>query len=200
MFNIHIQKRVPQAFSAIAGRIALPALLFSGSLFGLLFLSWTLLLPRFTHVERPDGTRLSPRQVAALERGLAADLTQAEEERMTLVRPVDDPLYRSLIESRRAVLRPMDIAEQLRVAAARAGVPEDALHMTRFGFEGDRMTIEGDIRNVGLRSMTVLAAFTDAVAALPFVDDLERPAYRRDQREDGSYHSPFTLSFVIHSQ
>ncbi len=185
------------ALSAIIDRIAMPSLLFSGSLFGLLFLSWTLLLPRFTHVERPDGTRLSPRQVATLERAIKAELTAAEEQRMTLVRPVNDELYLNLVVARGAHLTLSEILEQLKLTAARTGIADDALHIARMTVDGSRVTVAGDIRNVGLRSMTVVAAFSDAVARLPFVNDFDRPAFTREQLPDGSFYSPFDLSFTL---
>ncbi len=183
--------------SAIINRIAMPSLLFSGSLFALLLLSWTFLLPRFTHVERPDGTRLSPRQVAALERSLKAELTTAEEHRMTLVRAVNDPLYHSLRTSRDAHMTPTDILEQIRLTAARIGAADDVVHISQISIDDARVTLKGDVRNVGLRSMTVLAAFTDAVASLSFVDDFNRPTFTRTQLPDGTYHSPFELSFTL---
>lgn len=185
------------AFSAIINRIAMPSLLFAGSLFGLLLLSWTFLLPRFTHVERPDGSRLSPRQVSTLERAIKAELTNAEEHRMTLVRAVNDPLYVSLRTNRDAQMTPTDILEHIRLTAARIGAADDVVHIHQIAVDGSRVTLKGDVRNVGLRSMTVLAAFTDAVADLPFVDDIHRPAFTRVQLPDGTYQSPFELSFSL---
>jgi hypothetical protein len=183
--------------SAIIDRIAMPSLLFAGSLFALLLLSWTFLLPRFTHVERPDGSRLSPRQVSTLERAIKAELTTAEEHRMILVRPVNDELYRTLTSERSATLMPSDITEQLRLTAARIGITEDALHIASLSIDDERVTVTGDIRNVGLRSMTVLAAFSDAIARLDFIDDFERPAFTREAGADGAFRSPFTFSFTL---
>ena len=57
--------------------------------------------------------------------------------------------------------------------------------------------ISGDVRNVGLRSMTVLAQFVDAVASLPSVASVQRPVFTREKDEDVGFHSPFTFHITL---
>jgi hypothetical protein len=197
MSETSTQTLAPQQLSTIVHRMALPSLLFSGSLFGLLLLSYLFLLPAFTRVERPDGVAMSPRAIVEYERSLAADLTAAEEHRLTLVRPVDDEQYRALVESRMARPSPAVLEEQLRQAAARLGEAGKGVVLLRIAVDGDDVTVEGDVRNVGLSSMTVLAAYIDEVEPLPFVSALQRPPFIRETAADGSVHSPFTLRFIL---
>lgn len=197
MFDTDTHNRAPQPLSAILERVALPLLLFSGSLCLLLVMSWSFVLPKFTGVQRPDGTVMSPRAVAAYTKQLTAEIMVAEEERTMLLRAVDDEQYRALVDTRAAQLSVSDIEEQLRQAAARLGEREAGIVFTTLAIDGAHVTVEGDVRNAGTRSMTVLAAFIDAVVQLPMVKNVERPAFTRETLPDGSMHSPFRFTFDL---
>lgn len=181
----------------IAERIAVPFALFSGALFVLLTVSYFFLLPRFTNLHLSDGTQLSPRRITQYQLKLAADLQSQEETRVRLVLPVTDESFTSLAERKRTAWSYADLSEQLRQAASRLGEPVTVLTIASVSIEGDTVTVIGDIRNVGPRSMTVLAAYVDEIAALPFVKDLEKPSFAREQLPDGSYRSPFTMTFTL---
>lgn len=198
MSETDTQTRAPQPLSTILGRVANPLLLFSGSLCLLLFLSWMFLLPGFTGVQRPDGVAMTPRAIAAYTRELAADLLDAEAHRTRLVRAVSDEGYRALVDARSHTLSTLELGEQLRQAAARLGEVEGGIIFSLIAIDGIHATVEGDVR-AGTRSMTVLAAFMDAVARLPIVTDLKRPAFTRETLPDGSMHSPFRFTFALPS-
>lgn len=197
MSDTNIQNRAPQPLSAILERVANPLLLFSGSLCVLLFLSWMFLLPKFTSVERPDGTAMTPRAIAAYTKQLTADLTKAEEQRTTLIRAVNDEKYRALIEARAHALSSLDIERELRQAAARLGEVEGSVILSSITVKDGQVTVDGDVRNVGTRSLTVLAAFIESLDDLPIVHDLQRPSFARETLPDGSMHSPFRFSFSL---
>lgn len=82
-------------------------------------------------------------------------------------------------------------------AASRIGESSDVIALTQLSIKGDQVTVTGDIRNVGTRSMTVLAAFTEEVAKLTIVTDFKRPPFTREPLPEGGFHSPFTVSFTI---
>lgn len=186
-----------QPLSVILGRVANPLLLFSGSLCLLLLLSWMFLLPKFTSVTRPDGVAMTPTALSAYTHQLAAQVSAAEAHRTTLVRAVNDPLYRALLDARTNSLSPLEIEEQLHQAAARISDAKDAVVLSSLTVDGSHVTVEGDVRNVGARSMTILAAFSDELASLPFVGNLQRPPFSRETLPDGSMHSPFHFSFDL---
>jgi hypothetical protein len=187
----------PQTLEAIMNRVSMPMLLFSGVLFGLLLLSYTLLLPRFTQLHRADGMAMSPREIARYQRQLAASLTEQEEHRVRLVLPVNDEHYTELKTKKQGTLSLTDLREQLMQAASRAGENADVVQLTKLSIEGNSVSVEGDIRNTGTRSMTVLAAYIEEVAKLPIAADLVRPPFTRVALPDGSYHSPFKFTFTV---
>lgn len=197
MTDTNTQLPANHSFSAILARVSMPGLIFSGSLYVLLLMSYMYLLPAFTNVKRPDGVAMTPRAIAEYEKSLAASLISAEEHRLVLVRPVDDPLYLSLVEQRANKPSIESMEEQFRQAAARLGEPGKGVVLRRITLKRDSVSIEGDVRNVGLSSMTVLAAYSDQVASLPFVSELQRPSFTREKLPDGSVHSPFLFRFTI---
>lgn len=181
----------------IADRMAVPFALFSGALFVLLSISYFFLLPRFTNLHLSDGTQLSPRKITQYQLKLTADLQSQEETRVRLVLPVTDESFTSLAEQKRAAWAYADLAEQMRQAVSRLGEPVTTLNIASLSIEGDTVMVTGDIRNVGPRSMTVLAAYVDEIAALPFVTDLEKPSFAREELPGGGFRSPFTMSFTL---
>lgn len=200
MSDTQSELAAPQPFSTIVERSATPLLFFSGSLFSLLLLSWIFLLPKFTSVERPDGTTMTPSAIATYTRTLAANVGEAEKNRAMFVRAVNDATYRRLVDARAASLTSLDIEQYLKQAAARLGEREAGITFSRIAIDRHTITVEGDIANVGTRSMTVLAAFVDAISEFSMVIDLKRPAFTRETLPDGSIHSPFTFTFTLSSR
>lgn len=197
MEEAHTETPAAQPISTILGRVANPLLIFSGSLCALLLLSWMFLLPKFTSVTRPDGVAMTPKAISIYAKNLAAQVSSAEAHRTTLVRAVNDPLYRAIVDARAAALSPLEIEEQLHQAAARLGEAGNVITFSTITVDGSAVKVEGDVRNVAARSMTVLAAFSDELAGLPFVTDLQRPPFSRETLPDGSLHSPFGFSFTL---
>lgn len=186
----------PQPLQSILRRIAPPLLLFSAVLFGLLLLSYSFVLPRFTRLHKADGAALSPRAIARYEKTLAASLLEQEEERVRLVLPVNNGAYAALKEEKRAFSL-LELEEQLVQTAARLGEPAGTVSIARLSLEGDAVHMEGDVRNVDTRSMTVLAAYVEELQELPFVADLQRPVFTREQLPDGGFRSPFVIRFTL---
>lgn len=188
----------PRLLQDALHRMAQPLLLFSGVLFGLLALSYIALLPRFTRLHRADGTALSPRAIAQYEQRLAADLLTREEERIKLILPVQDDAFDALKERKRDMSF-LTLRDQLKQAAGRLGEAGDAIVLLHVSMDGNRVKLEGDVRNVGTRSMTVLAAYVEEIERLPFVADLTKPSFTREQLPDGGFRSPFSFDFRLTS-
>lgn len=197
MPDTDIQNRAPQPLSAILERVANPLLLFSGSLCFLLLLSWMFLLPAFTSVQRPDGVAMTPWDIAAYTKNLTADLADAEAHRITLVRAVNDVGYRALVDARAQTLSPLALEQELRLVAARLGEQEGVFVFSSITIKDDTVIVEGDVRNVQTRSLTVLAAFIDTIESLPFIHDLQKPTFVRETLPDGAVHSPFRFRFNL---
>lgn len=186
-----------QPLQVIIRRSSMPLLLFSVVLFILLVISYATLLPQFTQVHRPDGTAMSPQEIAKYRQTLTAQLATEEAERVKLVSAVADDTYTELKNNKRERISLMELREELAQAASRLGEKEGSVVLVKVGMDAETVTLEGDITNVGTRSMTVLAAFVDQLEKLSFVKDLQRPAFTREQKADGSFHSPFLLRFTL---
>lgn len=196
MSDTHTNSTAPQPLFVIVERMATPLLIFSGSLLSLVLLSWFFLLPKFTNVERPDGAAMSPSAIASYTRTLSAQMLEAEKHRTMLIRTVNDETYRTLIDDRSASPTSLDIEHLLRQSAARLAEQEGGIIFSRITVEKTQVTVEGDVRNVGTRSMTVLAALIDLVEQLPTVTQMQRPAFTRQTLPDGTMHSPFVFTFT----
>jgi hypothetical protein len=170
-------------------------LVFATVLTAVLLLSWMFLLPRFTRF-RVEGRTLTPDAMAAYEHSLRAELLTMEEERIRLVLPFQHPLFSHLQSAKQAHPPLTDLRAALRHAAARVQAT-DAVVLQSLHVEGGtgRVEMTGDVRHVGPRSMTVLAAFLDEVEQLPFVTGLERPAFSRVDDPVIGPHSPFHIVF-----
>ena len=186
-------KALPQGLLA---RIAMMFLLFSGVLSLLLVCSGIFLLPRFTSFF-VEGKRLSPKEMVQHERTLRAKVLAMEQERTRLALPFIDATYEALKMKKRAqpsilTLRMDLLRARTHTGAAEAIVIDDIALDALSG----RVTVTGDVRGIGPRSMTVLAAFTEEVEKLPSVTALQPPAFSRAEDEAGNIHSPFTFSFT----
>lgn len=189
----------PVSTSAVAvlERFAMPYLLFSGFLaFGLL-LSWLFLLPRFAAVE-VNGERRTTAQITAHRNDVLAKIRESEEVRQRHVLSVDDASY-TFLKTRRAAAPAF--AQVHAEARAQAGsVAQDgAVEIERLVFDAVHRTLQmqGDIHSVGSRSMTVLAAFADAIARSPSIASLAPPVFNREDDPKTGPHSPFDFQATL---
>lgn len=183
----------------ILERSALPLLLFAAVLFVLLFVSWFSILPRFTRFAVED-TLLAPTEMAAYVTHMKAELLAQEETRNGLIMPLREPSYDTLKKEKRAAMNAATLRRTLLDIGASVSQMKDAVAITHVSVEGSTVRVSGVVRNVGLRSMTVLASFVEAVGVLPFVADIERPSFNRVQNADGTAHSPFDMTLTLQTK
>ena len=200
MLQTHTHLPGQEQFPKALERIALPLLLFTAVLFTLLFLSWFNILPRFTHFQVSNIT-LSPTEMAAYAKQMKAQLSTMEETRDRLVLPVIDPSYDVLKKQKRAQMSVLEMRAQLLDVAAHVQDAKDAVNISHLSFDPELSVVvfSGDVSHVGPGSMTVLAQYVEQLETLPLIDHLERPSFTRVQDEDGSFHSPFSMKFTLHS-
>lgn len=188
----------PVGIQEMLRRVLFPFALFGIVLLTLLLLSWKLLIPAFTRVELKG----SPQDPAALEttvRDMREKLTRIEGKRLALILPLDDSPYGGLV--REKIDQPSFIAlfTQLKTVA-RTFLPEQsqAVILSSLIWKGDRVvTLTGDVRNVGLQSMAVLAQFVEAVKGMPGIERVDFPSFKREQDPVAGFHSPFTFSIHL---
>ena len=75
----------------------------------------------------------------------------------------------------------------------------DAIVLLGYYFSADSNTVEvrGDVRNVGPRSMTVLAKFVEEVRDIAMVLDVASSRFTRLEDDDVGFHSPFVLRIIL---
>jgi len=176
-------------------------LLFSFVLCGALVCSKVFLLPRYTRVE-VDGKFRDVESLRAHHVSLQASILESEQERDVLIFPVHDDLYQSLVKEKHLqpdsvelLKRVQNIADQF----TNNGTRRVFLNSLEVHGSDRSVVLNGDVRNAGPRSMTLLAQFVEALRALPVVQELSNPQFKRQVNADGSYKSPFTISIILRS-
>ncbi len=181
--------------SHVVARLAFPLFAFAAALSLALFLSWWFLLPRLAgvplHGELMYGTSL-----VQYYADLRARVDALEDVRNQLVLPGQDPLSQFLRQ-----LRHSDVSLVLLSAAlarsAEEAVPDrsDVVLLESFQYDAaeQTLTLMGDVRHVGPRSMTVLAEFIETLRSIPAVSAVEHQRFTREEDLKGEFHSPFTI-------
>lgn len=187
------------SFREIVHRLALPFALFTGVLMALLLLSWFLLLPGFTRVDIA-GTVRSIGEVRGYQQELAGDIRSSADIRDTLVSPLKGTSYEFLREEKRGAYS----FEELRTAidqvvtAIATDYPQSiVIHHVVLDTAADEMLLSGDVRNVGPRSMTLLAQFADSLRGVSSVKDVKTPRFIREEDAVIGMHSPFTFTLSL---
>lgn len=195
--SIHTETPRPDA-AAILWRMAWPMLIFSAALALLLSLSWALLLPRFARID-VGGQLRSVAEIRTYREALTAQIAAKEEERRQSVLAVRDPLYDELKEERRARPSLDTLRGKLAAHAKTVTGKDDAIVFSAFEYDPDTRTliVQGDVREVGTRSMTVLAAFALPLKDLPFVAAATTPAFTREEDAVLGPHSPFSITLTL---
>ncbi|MDD4627876.1 MAG: hypothetical protein PHE68_00580 [Candidatus Peribacteraceae bacterium] len=187
------------SFREILRRAALPFAVFGIVLLLLLVLSWVLLLPRFTRVEL-HGMLQNADDLQAYVQEVKTEIGKVERKRDALILPLDGSSYGALAQTK-VEMQSLPAMHAAITGTARSVVPEqsDAIALTSVRYDDSSRSIEvgGDVRNVGLRSMTVLAELVDAFGALPFVAHAEHPSFTREKDPDIGYHSPFQFRLML---
>lgn len=193
-----ISARTVHRLQDILERSALPLLLFSIALFSLLLTSWFTVLPRFATLTF-DNARYSPTEILSLESTLQAQVVSLEQQRTALVLPQVDPALQPLLSKVRNATDVRGLLAEFAAAGARSADADKAVVIRTFSYDdvSGMVKISGDVRNVGTRSLTVLAAFTEEIEKLPFVSAVQRPAFSRIDDPVIGPLSPFTFTFHV---
>lgn len=181
--------------SHVVARFAFPLFAFAAVLFAALFLSWWLFLPRLAGVPL-HGEMMYGSSLVQFYADLRDHVDALEEARNRLVLPGQDPLSQFLRQRRRSDVSLVSLSATL-TRSAEETVPDhpDAVLLESFQYDvaHHTLTLTGDVRNVGPRSMTVLAEFIEKLRSIPTVEAVEHQRFLREEDPKGMFHSPFTL-------
>ena len=184
--------QVSRTLAAVMARISMPTLLFAAVFALVMVLSWMFLLPRLTHIPL-RGQTVSLDALIPYEQQLRSDIEQLERKRTSLVVPVQDGVYEALKKHSQCYPLVQDLQRMVEMTALHTAPGAVFVRGLRFASDGT-LTLSGEVRNVGPRSMTVLAQFVKDMGALPEVHATVPPTFRREQLPDGSFRSPFEFS------
>lgn len=189
------QTKHSHSFEDIARRTAFSFFLFSVVLAGLLTVSWYVLVPELTHVE-VGGTVRGLQELKSYKSDLEARIISMEGERGSFLLPVDNDLYHRLKTLKESRLQFQRLRSELGHIVKNL-VPDEKnivkLESFTFDAKHSRAELRGEIRNVGPRSMTVLARFVEQIHQLPMVIDVETNRYTRQESDEYGFFSPFVL-------
>lgn len=197
MTNIQEPKQMEYAFYGIR-RILHSFSIFMLVLVGMLFCSRFLFLPKLTRVQVAGEDR-NIQEVRDYHAKLTAQLLEAETQRMQLLLPVQDDRYRSLITVKHRAFSFEDIRDRFKNVAQQFADGE--VQTVFFGeitlHDVQVLDVSGEVRNVGQRSMTVLAQFIEALRMLPIVSEVQNTRFTRSFTEEKGDFSPFTLNVIL---
>jgi hypothetical protein len=177
----------------------MPIFVFAAVLVSLLSLSLSIVLPALAQVE-VNGELRDVHSLRLTQERMNAELLHREQERDRGLLSVTDPAYDALKLCRGDLLPLAALREQLRNLAASLVSEQDTIAIGQYIFTPgveDTLTLTGDVRNVGPRSMTVLAQFTEELRRLPSVTAVKPPLFQRVEESDGSMHSPFRIVLTL---
>lgn len=200
MSNTHPRrKRTTVSLGTIAHRGAMPFFLFSLVLFSLLTTSHFFVLPNLTSVE-VGGAERDAQELRAYHASLLQEISEKEGEREALVFPMEDSAYRRLVDKKHTQFPILSLRSSL-IQTAKQVLPDqaDVVHIEsiRYMPEKRRVELTGDVRNVGPRSMTVLAQLVEQLKAEPFVEEVVSPRFERLQSPRIGMHSPFVFKIKL---
>jgi hypothetical protein len=180
---------------SIFRRLGAGLLLFSIVFCGILSASWTYILPRLTRVQL-QGKTVELAAVIPYEQELRTQITQVEGKRNKIVLPVKDEDFDFV--KRKALCYPLLEELSAELTGVAEGIGPDTVVFSGMSFDAaGTLQVRGDVRNVGPRSMTILAQFVEALEALPFVTGVTPPPFVRIDDAFIGQHSPFDLTLTL---
>ncbi len=171
---------------------------FSATLAVALLISATVGLPLLASVA--TGAATTPGRVHERSAELSRQIAALEARRLMLVHPLSGSLYGTLLAERtqdRAWRVALNAVQQL-AATFPADDGGAAVQITQIQLENDSgsLVLNGTVRGVGTRSMTVLAQFSEALQTLPNIETVQSPRFQRELDPNGPY-SPFMIHLLL---
>ncbi len=187
------------SFGDIARRTAFSFFLFSLVLTAFLALSWYVLVPELTRVEIGGSVR-GLQELQDYKADLEGQIVALEESRGSFLLPVNHGLYQQLKRLKNDRLKFQDLRREIRqVIKELMPGRADVVVLSGFYFDASKNIgeIHGQVANVGPRSMTVVAQFVEGIHRIPMVINVESSRFTRQEGENGSFFSPFTIRMTV---
>ncbi|MDD3896254.1 MAG: hypothetical protein PHU04_00195 [Candidatus Peribacteraceae bacterium] len=180
-------------------RILFSFIVFSFVLTGVLTASRIFFLPSLTHV-KVAGEERDIQGIRAYHTQLMAQLSDTESRRMDLILPIQNEQYRALLASKQSAPDFLALRQRMQGIASQFADGETPVIFfsdMRLREQERLLEVSGEVRNIGQRSMTVLAQFVEAVQELPLVADVQNPRFTRSFSDEKGDFSPFTILITL---
>lgn len=192
-------EHTPHKIGDIVRRTALSFFLFSVVLTTLLALSWFLLVPELTRVSI-GGTVRDVAQLKEYKNEIETDIKTLESKRGAFLLPVHHDLYGRIKTIKEERGQFQNIRRELnRVVSELVPNQNNVVVFSSLEYDASTRTarVQGDIRNSGPRSMTVLARFVEEVQNINFVVKVKSSRFTRKEDPNIGFYSPFTLHILL---
>lgn len=189
------QTDTPVLLPAVA-RLGVPVGIFGGAFFVIAVILTMLFSPDRFPVRVGDKT-VRLHELEAEEKTLIVTKADLMEERKKILADSDAPVLHQ-VEKLRALTSPVgsallsieDVRRSFRIGNA------DPISLPGIAFSGETnaITLSGDVRDAGGRSMQILASFVDELRAIEAFESVSEPEYKSDPLPDGGTSSHFSLT------
>jgi hypothetical protein len=186
--------------AAILHRTALPLVLFAVVWIVLLFATQLWVLPALLSVEIAGDVR-NVQELKTYYDALNEQIQKKQEQRMALLLPMHGSAYRNLTDwKQKQYAMPIlisSVSQVAKVIRGTQGNPAVYLQSIRYFPIDSVLEIDGNVRNVGPRSMTVLAQFIEELRQQAFVESINHPTFTRLEDASLGFYSPFHLTVTL---
>jgi len=167
------------------------SLLFFGSLFGLLLLSWALLTPKL--VQRELGMTRADLLYKSQDLPVIANaLEQIKVERNEDIDPSPMPIFRALEHKRVNEGASLAVWLTVHTIATQYNLNNNTyVTLQNVSYSNEGYVVTGEVQNAGLQGATVLAEFMNQLENHQSLQIVRYPSFSRIQR-DGALVTPFT--------
>lgn len=188
-------KDTPVLLPAIA-RLGVPVGIFGGTFFVIAVILTMLFSPDRFPVRVGDKT-VRLHELEAEEKSLIVKKADLMEERKKILADSDAPVLHQ-VEKLRALTSPVGAAllsvEDVRRSFRIGDADPISLPDIAFSSETNAITLSGDVRDAGGRSMQILASFVDELRAIESFESVSEPEYKSEPLPDGGTSSHFSLT------
>lgn len=186
--------------AVIFHRTALPFAIFAVVLTSVLAVSKAAILPSLLSVEIAGETR-NVQDLKTYHTALQERISVKQEQRNQLVLPMEGTDYQSLADWKQGQYSLnfllSSISQLAKGIPAKEGKAAVFINSIEY-FPIDKVVeVSGDVRNVGPRSMTVLAQFVESLQSESFVKNIRHPTFTRIEKPNLGFVSPFNLAISL---
>ncbi|MBT3293273.1 hypothetical protein HOD24_04205 [Candidatus Peregrinibacteria bacterium] len=184
----------------ILQRTSVPLVLFTLTLTCLLFLSQSVFLPALLMVDI-SGSKHNAHELKTYHEALLEQVKHKQEMRSNLVLSMQGTDYRKLSDWKQSHYPFQSLLSTVsQVSRSLHNKDGDQVvfidNIKYFPVDG-QLKLNGNVKNAGPRSMTILAQLVEELRSQPFVESLKSPSFSRIEDSVGGFITPFDIQISL---